>query len=165
MQKAISLSSGEAELGAQVSGVSEALGIRLLLKDFSIDCGVISKCDSSAARGALVRTGAGRMKHLSIKHLWIQGYVERKEVDVQWIPRAQNPSDVLTHASTKAELLRNLALIGCSLSIASLRPNGHQTEEGCWNLCTIPSCNHPPRYLHSALPHHDGTLTRSHFGF
>ena len=50
-QKNIALSSGEAELSAQVCGVSEALGIANLLHEWKMTIKVKSFCDSSAARG------------------------------------------------------------------------------------------------------------------
>ena len=63
LQESIALSSGEAELSAKVSGISEGKGILHLLDDFGIVAKLVSKCDSSAARGAPTRIGVGRMKH------------------------------------------------------------------------------------------------------
>ena len=131
LQKAVALSSGEAELCAQVSGISDGLGIQMVMKDFGFHCGLVSCCDSSAARGALTRAGVGRMKHLTIKHLWVQGYVDRKELEIEWIPRARNPSDLLTHKAGRAEFEKHLRALGCSFVSASLIPGGVETEEGC----------------------------------
>ena len=108
MQKSIALSSGEAELVAQVSGIIDGLGIRNLLREFGADFKLRSFCDSSAARGILNRSGAGRIKHLELHHLWVQGFVQAGEVTINWIPRQQSPSDGLTHGSSAADFWRNM---------------------------------------------------------
>ena len=100
MQKATALSSAEAELVAQSGAISEALAVRNMLQEFQISLGLTSKCDSSAARGIMSRQGAGRVKHLEVRHLWMQELVESGAVVIQWIPRKMNPSDSLTHVSS-----------------------------------------------------------------
>ena len=57
--------------------------------------------DSSAAKGILTRTGAGPVKHLSVKQLWVQEKVSKREVNVTKIPRAINTADACTHAWQK----------------------------------------------------------------
>ena len=51
MQKCIALSSGEAELNAQVLGVTEGLEMHNVLEEMGISTDLESRCDSSAARG------------------------------------------------------------------------------------------------------------------
>ena len=53
--------------------------------------------DSSAARGVVMRTGSGKLKHLSTKQLWIQEHVADGKVLITKTPREQNPADALTH--------------------------------------------------------------------
>ena len=43
---------------------------------------VTSASDSSAARGICTRTGSGKVRHLSIKELWIQEAYLKKGVPV-----------------------------------------------------------------------------------
>ena len=54
--------------------------------------------DASACKGMLLRHGAGKVKHLSVKQLWSQECVRAYNVTIQRVPREQNPSDVLTHS-------------------------------------------------------------------
>ena len=65
-QKSVALSSGEAELAAQVAGISEGLGVKLVLRELGWCMDLRSFCDSSAARGVLQRAGAGRLKHFRL---------------------------------------------------------------------------------------------------
>ena len=59
--------------------------------------------DSSAAEGIMSRTGAGPVKHLDIKQLWIQEKVDRGEVRATEINRRLNIADSCTHAWGKGE--------------------------------------------------------------
>ena len=54
--------------------------------------------DASAAKGTLLRRGAGKIKHLEVRQLWCQHAVDRYCVKVVKIPRKQNLADTLTHA-------------------------------------------------------------------
>ena len=64
--------------------------------------------DSSAAMGMVMREGAGRVKHLDIKSLWIQERESLGDLKVKKIPRLENWSDLLTHHWTEQEGLRHL---------------------------------------------------------
>ena len=63
LQKSIALSSGEAELSAQVGG-TDGLGIKNLFREFGPTLSLRSCCDSSAARGVLSRLGDWQVKAL-----------------------------------------------------------------------------------------------------
>ena len=52
-QKSVALSSGEAELAAQVAGVAEGIGMQRVLEEMGVHAELVSYCDSSAARGVL----------------------------------------------------------------------------------------------------------------
>ena len=93
-QKSVALSSGEAELGAQVAGVTEGLSLQKLCAEFGLHMSLHNLCDSSAARGIMNRSGTGRMKHLEVKHLWVQELVAKKLLTVKWVPRPENAADV-----------------------------------------------------------------------
>ena len=125
MQKSIALSSGEAELVAQTSAICEGLALGNLLGEFGWKMHISSKCDSSAARGILSRIGVGRIKHLEIRHLWVQDLVQNGQVTVSWIPRARNPADSLTHVSAEfATHMQNLSLQFCTDSALSAMSEG-----------------------------------------
>jgi len=93
----VALSSAEAELSALVKAISESLGIMNMLKDMGKQhsCSVFT--DSSAANGIVHRLGAGKIKHLEARQLWVQNVVCEKELSVKKIPRDLNIADALTH--------------------------------------------------------------------
>ena len=111
MQLSIALSSGEAELNSQVKGISEGICLRNISRDWGMSLGLSSFCDSSAARGILNRTGVGKIKHLDVKQLWVQQHTNSGEVVVHRVPRADNASDLLTHAYTAHELRKFMACV------------------------------------------------------
>ena len=96
-QATIALSSGEAELNASVKGASEGLGLRQLAQELGSKLELHLLGDSSAAKGMMLRTGAGAIKHLCTKQLWIQERVSRREMVPRKIPRAINLADSCTH--------------------------------------------------------------------
>ena len=93
----MALSSAEAELNASVKVCCECLCIRNMCSDIGINCTIIVKTDSSAAKGIMTRRGCGKIKHIAAKQLWIQEHVISGEVVVQKVPRNDNPSDAFTH--------------------------------------------------------------------
>ena len=100
-QANVALSSGEAELNAAVTACSEGRGLKNMVEEMhdEIELEVIG--DSSASMGILNRMGAGRVKHLEVKQLWVQESVARKVVKVSKIPRRFNLADSLTHHWTR----------------------------------------------------------------
>ena len=71
-QSGVALSSGEAELYAIVKGSVEAIGVKHLIGELGVEVSIELATDSNAARGAVLRSGTGRMKHVSLNTLWIQ---------------------------------------------------------------------------------------------
>ena len=57
--------------------------------------------DSSAAHGILARRGAGKVKHLETKQMWLQDVVRQGKLTLEKVPRNINPADLLTHHSTR----------------------------------------------------------------
>ena len=76
-QSNIALSSGEAELNSSVKAISETLGVINLWEELmKSQLHSTVRVDSSACKGMLMRSGSGRVKHLSTKQLWVQSVVE-----------------------------------------------------------------------------------------
>ena len=100
-QKSVALSSGEAELGAQVAGVAEGLSPQKLCAELGLHLSLHCMCNSSAARGIMHR------------HLWVQELVAKKLLTVQWAPRQGNAA-VLTHSTSRSEFTQLLRLLGAS---------------------------------------------------
>ena len=96
-QATVALSSGEAELNSALKGASEGLGLKTMLDEMGNTTELVLLGDSTASRGILLREGVGRIKHLSVKQLWVQERIAAEELEVRQIPRAENVSDALTH--------------------------------------------------------------------
>ena len=112
-QQLVSLSSAEAELNAAVKAACEGLGFANMVREVGGEVIVKLFGDSSANDGILHRAGAGKVKHLSVRQLWLQERIAHKEIDHFKIPRAQNHSDVLTHHWTRAEGEDHFGKLNC----------------------------------------------------
>ena len=96
-QGGVALSSAEAELYAQVKGCTEGLGMQTMFGELGVNTGIVSKTDSSAARGVILRQGTGRIKHIALNQLWIQEQASNQTLRYIKIPREANISDLMTH--------------------------------------------------------------------
>ena len=98
-QSKVALSSAEAVLNATVKGLSELIGLYHLIEETQkVPVNLVLCTDASACKGMLLRHGAGKVKHLSVKQLWAQECVKTFDIEILRVPREQNPSDVLTHS-------------------------------------------------------------------
>jgi hypothetical protein len=100
-QATIALSSAEAELNAIVKAASSGIGIAEVLKELRAEVKLVIFTDSVAAKGIVMRRGAGRVKHLSVKQLWVQEVVRDRDVGICKVPRDLNPADLMTHACSR----------------------------------------------------------------
>ena len=114
IQPRVALSSGEAELYSSVRGLSNSLGTLHLMRDISSkDWGELSHyVDATACKSILMRKGAGSIKHLETKYLWVQDAIRREKVKVSKVPREDNPSDSLASISSPKVLWYHMDLIG-----------------------------------------------------
>ena len=113
-QKKITLSAGEAELGAVVRGFSEALGIQSVARDLGVELQPEVHADSSAAIGICHRCGIGKVRHLAVAQLWVQDLVRAKEVRLHKVLGTQNPADLMTKPLPRAEIDGHLTRLGLS---------------------------------------------------
>ena len=60
--------------------------------------------DSSAALEFVHRRGAGRMRHIDSRVLWLQDLIAAGGVKLRKIPRLQNLADMLTHTPSATAL-------------------------------------------------------------
>ena len=112
-QSNIALSSGEAELNSSVKAISECLGIIHLWDElFHERLNTNVHVDSSACKGMLLRSGAGKVKHLSTKQLWLQAAAELYGINVFKIPRAGNCADLLAHSLPSHSALPHIRKMG-----------------------------------------------------
>ena len=91
-------SSGEAELRSLTQCCKSAVFIKnLCQEDFGLKVDVPRVwCDSSAAIQAAKRLGVGKMRHVSVGHLYVREMVRSKQVIISKISGVHNPADILT---------------------------------------------------------------------
>ena len=128
LQSSPAPSSGEAELNACSKGLSEVLGIRHFLSQIGIGATVRHCIDAFAAKGTLLRKGAGKIMHLEVRQLWCQSAVERYGIEVVKIPRKLNLADSLTHGISKRE--QALFHEAICVSVRSLEPSSAAAVAG-----------------------------------
>ena len=115
LQNSPAPSSGEAELNAGSKGLSEMLGVRHLLVQLGMIVRMKHYLDASAAKGTMMRRGAGKIKHLEVRQLWCQHAVSKYDIEIVKIPRAQNLADNLTHPVGRRNLELFLEAIGVDI--------------------------------------------------
>ena len=69
------------------------------------------KVDATAAQAIASRQGIGKIRHLSVRHLWLQALVRRGAVSIRRVPGQVNPSDALTKIMSHEVVKAKLALV------------------------------------------------------
>ena len=95
-QPVISLSTGEAGLIAASTAVAESRLFGSLLEELAIPFTTELLVDSTASMGMINRMGVGRVKHLSIRWLWIQEMSKSGKLKVSKVLTTDNTSDIGT---------------------------------------------------------------------
>ena len=108
VQSTIALSSGEAELNSSVKGISEIIGIINLSAELGFTWNVRHRVDATACKGIMIRTGAGKVKHLSTRQLWIQEAIRKYGIQIIKIPRDDNVADLLARKCNSRDLAEHL---------------------------------------------------------
>ena len=137
-QAGISLSSGEAELYAIVKGSCEGIGMQRILQEFGVKCSLTVATDSAAARGTVMRSGAGRLKHVALNSLWVQEQAAIGRITYEKIPRSDNVADLLTHHWSHMEGQRHIENMHVSVESDPSGLNHLSGEVG--NKCGIRTC-------------------------
>ena len=106
------LSSGEAEFYSSVKGASTGLGLVSLAADFGVALGLRLRIESSASISICNRKGAGRIRHISTRTLWLQHHVAKGAIDIAKIDGKVNPADLGTKHLDGNKIGPLLALVG-----------------------------------------------------
>ncbi len=72
------------------------LGIEGLMEDSGVKVGVQVNTDSSIAKRIASRRGAGRVRHLEVRELWVQDRVALGELSIMKLKGESNVADGLT---------------------------------------------------------------------
>ena len=108
---------------------AETLGLLSMLKEWGFPT-VKGQMwgDASAALGIISRKGLGKIRHLEVSHLWIQGVAAARTLRYGKVAGSANPADMLTkslEACKRVEYLDGLSLIRAS-GRASIAPMLHK---------------------------------------
>ena len=141
-QKKITLSSGEAELGAVVRGFSEALGLQSVGRDLGVELQPEVHADSSAAIGICHRCGIGKIRHLAVAQLWVQDLVRAKTVRLHKVLGTSNPADLMTKPLPRAEIDGHLRRLGLSRALgrAETAPRADAEVDRTLVSCRVNPC-------------------------
>ncbi|MDR3737610.1 MAG: reverse transcriptase domain-containing protein [Terracidiphilus sp.] len=100
-QRTVALSTCEAELYAEAAAIQEVLWLRGLLKELGLhsQVGSIVHGDNQSAI-AVTKNGVKgeRTKHVDVKYHFVTETVERGDVQLRWIPTAEQQADIFTKA-------------------------------------------------------------------
>ena len=117
-QDAITLSSAEAELVALGKLAMEVLGVRSMCEEWHLlDAGQASNlyADASAALSIAKRQGAGKMRHINVKSLWLQEKSLQSILKYNKVRGDDNPADGLTKHVRQELAQRYLVMEGLSV--------------------------------------------------
>ena len=110
-QGPVALSSGEAEYYAMVKGTLEGIGLQSLARDLGWELELRLFVDSSAAKAIASRKGLGKVRHIEVRHLWLQQAVRDKKLVLRKVLGKENPSDLLTKGLSIIDIEKLLGLM------------------------------------------------------
>ena len=108
----IAMSSGESELYGMTATASSLLGLQAIAADLGRTLQCILHYDATAGAGIASRRGAGKIRHLDLKALWIQQAVTSKKILLKKVLGELNISDLGTKHVPAVLLLRHLKAMG-----------------------------------------------------
>ena len=111
-QSVVAMSSAEAELYSANEGASRGLAMQTLLGELGAVTELQLFLDSSAAKGFAATRGIGKMRHLEVKDIWLQGAVFKVRLKMFKVRGDLSQADVMTKYLDKAAVVRLLALGG-----------------------------------------------------
>ena len=74
---------------------------------------IVLHTDADVARSFCHKRSVGRMKHLHVRHCWLQEKLQNGNFKVKRVDRKFNASDMLTHSTSAEELRKFLPMIDC----------------------------------------------------
>ena len=121
-----------------VDGATRVLGLEEAARELGIEgTGVDLETDASAAKSYASRRGAGRIRHIEVKWLWLQKAVADGRFRLVKLVGTENPADVLTKYKTFAEARDLLRSVGVGLVGRSSRDSTEENggPSSCGWLC------------------------------
>ena len=127
---------------------------------------MICLTDSSAAKGIESRKGVGKVKHLSLKELWVQDAIEQTRFKVQKVGTDSTWADLGTKVLDGSRILQLLkllrlkggAVIASVVTLQQLKDGMNRRDSASLFLAVFPYCSfvsfvcfHQSRFEHGQL--------------
>ena len=80
------------------------MGMQSLFKDLGVDVEVQINTDSSTGKSVASRRGAGKIRHLDTRDLWIQERVAKGDIMIEKVRGEDNVADGLTKHVDKQKM-------------------------------------------------------------
>ena len=131
-QDSITLSSAEAKLVALGNLAMEVIGIRTMCEEWCMSRPEQTSdlfADASAALSIAKRQGAGKMRHINVKSLWLQAKAVQQVLRYCKVKGEDNPADGLTKHVKRELTEKYLATEG--LQIRKDRADASLQIAGC----------------------------------
>ena len=123
-QAMVAMSSAEAEFYAMVEGATRGIGLSGMLEELGLVTGGVElHTDSSAAKSFASRRGVGKIRHISVKELWLQEAVKEGKVRLRKIGGEVNPADLMTKYLEMVTIKRLSGIFGVQVQVG---------EGECW---------------------------------
>ncbi len=128
-QPTVTMSSAKAEFQAMVEGATRGIGLSGMLGDLGLVIGVFElHTHSSAGMSLASRRGPAKIRHISVRELWLQEVVKEGKVRLMKIGGEINPADLLTKYFEMATIKRSSDVFG--MQVGTQPPASAQGE--CW---------------------------------
>ena len=111
-QETIALSSGESEFYGIVKAAAMGLGMKGLMENLGVSVEVQVNTDSSAAKSITARKGAGRVRHIEVRELWVQDRVAKGDLKIVKVRGEDNVADGLTQHVDKQKMEQYMKACG-----------------------------------------------------
>ncbi len=102
-QETVALSSSESEFYGVAKAATMGLGVKGLVADLGLEGEVQVNADSSAAKSIASRRGAGRVRHIEVRDLWVQDRVAKGDLQIKKVKCEENVADCLTKHVERAK--------------------------------------------------------------
>ena len=99
-QQSVSLSSADAEFFALTTGIAEGMVMKHLLKELGHEVTLANHVDSQSAKAWASKRGLGRMTHVMLKYMFVQGAVEQNQTTLAYVNTNSNKPDLMTKCDT-----------------------------------------------------------------
>ena len=163
-QNHVTMISAEAEVIALVKCTSELLGVRsMMIMDWGREISGVVFADSSAALVVAKRKCAGKLRHINVSSLWIQGRQDREDLELIKVLGTENPIDMLTKNLAREAVDRRMVYLsqervsGRARSGLKVQGGGENEED---NDTSANSRTHTLRAFNASANHPTSSLAR-----